>query len=321
MTVNKEAVVGISPNNTDHQVSQKQLDAINTLSKKTLTASDVYIFSLRLCDNLVDRDAEFFTRKTLEELAPLFVGKTGIFDHNWSAKNQAARIYQTEIVEEQSVIADSGEMACYLKGYAYMLRNDANEDLISEIDAGIKKEISVSCAVSQKICSICEENIDDHAKCRHIKGQYYKGKRCVVKLENATDAFEWSFVAVPAQSKAGVIKALQDHHDKVLPSDMDDVSCKEQQKEFEALQKHADIGRRYLNNIRQDVVALALMAYKNLDKNTLDMMVSNLDECQLEKVKQSYESQVQKHLPLYTQLSYEKEPVAKNEREDHVFCI
>ena len=75
-----------------------------------------------------------------EELSELFVGKSGIFDHEWTAKGQAARIYRTEIVEEEGVCSQ-GEGRCYLKGYAYMLRGGENDALIAQIEGGIKKEV------------------------------------------------------------------------------------------------------------------------------------------------------------------------------------
>ena len=37
--------------------------------------------------------------------------------------------------------------------------------------------------------------------------QEYDGKVCVGLLKNATDAYEWSFVPVPAQPKAGTTKS------------------------------------------------------------------------------------------------------------------
>ena len=37
-----------------------QLEAINAQAKATLTAEQVYVFSLRLCDDQVDRDCERF---------------------------------------------------------------------------------------------------------------------------------------------------------------------------------------------------------------------------------------------------------------------
>ncbi len=74
-----------------------QLEAINARAKGTLTAEDVYVFSVRLCDDQVDRDMERFDTAALPALAKLFVGKTGIVDHCWNSENQVARIFQTQV--------------------------------------------------------------------------------------------------------------------------------------------------------------------------------------------------------------------------------
>ena len=92
-------------------VTREELAIINQFTKRALKEDEVYTFAVRLCDNEVDRDGERFPRATLEELAELFVGKSGIFDHEWTAKGQAARIYRTEIVEEEGVCSQ-GEGLC-----------------------------------------------------------------------------------------------------------------------------------------------------------------------------------------------------------------
>ena len=84
-------------------VTREELAIINRFTKRALKEDEVYTFAVRLCDNEMDRDGERFPRTTLEELAELFVGKSGIFDHEWTARGQAARIYRTEIVEEAGV--------------------------------------------------------------------------------------------------------------------------------------------------------------------------------------------------------------------------
>ena len=183
-----------------------ELAALNQLLGTKLTEEQVYFFALRLCDNHTDRDAEYFARADLERLAALFVGKTGLFDHSWSARDQAARLYRTELEEEPGVVTESGEAGCWLKGYAYLLRTQENESLIAEIEGGIKKEVSVSCAVARSVCSICGNDIHDRSLCSHEKGRLYEGKRCIVRLAEPVDAYEWSFVAVPAQPMAGVVK-------------------------------------------------------------------------------------------------------------------
>ena len=81
--------------------------------------------------------------------------------------------------------------------------------LIAEIGAGIKKEVSVGCAVASCICSVCGADARK-TPCKHRRGKSYNGQICHFVLENPTDAYEWSFVAVPAQKNAGVTKGFED---------------------------------------------------------------------------------------------------------------
>ena len=150
MKITKEAgVQGLS------QIGEEDLALINALARRELKAEEVYTFAVRLCDNDIDRDGERFAVETLEELAGLFIGAPGIFDHQWSAKGQTARIYRTELAREEGVLTRDGQEYCYLKGYAYMVRTAENESLIAEIDGGIKREVSVGCSVERMECSIC----------------------------------------------------------------------------------------------------------------------------------------------------------------------
>ncbi len=186
-------------------MDKEMLTKINRFTRREFTEEELYTFSVILCDNEIDRDGERFSDSALEKLKTLFVGKTGIFDHNASTSNQNARIFDTEIVTDTSRTTKNGEPYKYLKAMAYMVRTDDNKNLISEIDAGIKKEVSISCTAKRKVCSVCG-NDKSRGNCVHIKGKEYNGKKCHVILDDITDAYEWSFVAVPAQVNAGVTK-------------------------------------------------------------------------------------------------------------------
>lgn len=280
-----------------------ELEAINSLNGTSLTQEEIYTFAVRLCDNQTDRDQEYFSRQDLEKLAELFVGKTGIFDHSWSAKDQTARIYRTEIVDEQGMVSEAGEPGCYLKGYAYMLRTEENAGLIAEIQGGIKKEVSVSCAVEGCVCSICGNDIHDRSTCSHVKGRLYEGKRCIVRLAEPTDAFEWSFVAVPAQPRAGVVKGLRkDGNLAQVLAGLDREGS--WQDELRLLQRQAAAGRRYLDNLRQETVRLGLMAQAGLQEKTLQTIVDKLEEEELEELKACYQKQLEKRMALPVQLRY-----------------
>lgn len=189
----------------ENSVTAEQLAKINQYTRKELTADDVYVFPVVMCDNELDRDNDKFTVRALNELAVLFKGKTIICDHNRTNANQCARIFDTEVVKTPSVKTFDGEDLYQLTCMAYMLKNESNAETIANIDAGIYKEVSVGCRVDKVLCSICGNDYYG-GKCEHFKGCVYDGKSCYSKLDGAKDAYELSFVAVPAQPGAGVTK-------------------------------------------------------------------------------------------------------------------
>ena len=261
---------------------REELAYINQFARTALTEEQVYVFSVRLCDNEVDRDFERFDTAALERLGELFLGKSGIFDHQWSAKGQTARIYRTEVVREASRVTTAGDGYCWLKGWAYLLRTEKNADLIAEIEGGIKKEVSVGCSVAKRVCSVCGA---EEGCCQHMRGQMYGDRLCFTELREPVDAYEWSFVAVPAQREAGVVKRFgQDGGEAAL------------------LRKQAALGRKYLQELRKEVVRLAMLADDGLDGSVLGKAMDRLEEPELLELKRGYEVQAARRFPAAPQL-------------------
>ena len=261
---------------------REELAYINQFAKTELTEEQVYVFSVRLCDNEVDRDFERFDTTALERLGELFVGKSGIFDHQWSAKGQTARIYRTEVVREESMVTAAGDGYCWLKGWAYLLRTEKNQDLIAEIEGGIKKEVSVGCSMGRSVCSICGA---ENGACSHIRGETYDGRLCFTELRDPQDAYEWSFVAVPAQRNAGVLKHFGQNGEGSA-----------------MLEKQAALGRKYLAELRREVTRLAMLTDDGLDGKVFAKAVSRLDEPELQELKEAYEARMTKKFPSASQL-------------------
>lgn len=202
----------------DFEMNDLLLEKVNQYTRKPLTADEIFTFPIILCDNDIDRDFECFSVDALYKLAELFLGKTGIFDHDPKGENQTARIFDTEIKTDSSKLTQYGTPYVYLCAKAYMVKTAQNADLIAEINGGIKKEVSVSCSVEKQICSICGEDIKK-SPCSHVKGSEYDGQLCYVILDEPKDAYEWSFVAVPAQRNAGVTKKFGGNDLKTLQSE------------------------------------------------------------------------------------------------------
>ncbi len=230
------------------QISWEQMDKINLYTKKPLEPQDVYVFSVRLCDNQVDRDGEQFSTSALPILGELFLGKTCICDHQWSSGQQVARIFDTQVVSE-------GDLS-YLKGWGYLLQTQV--DLIAQLDGGIKKEVSVGCAMGKRICSVCGQDYDS---CPHEKGTAYKGATCFIVLDEPLDAYEVSFVAVPAQPLAGVLKMRKGG--ETVESEL------------------AVLGRMYQKKLENELVSMGLSLDFGLEKSMLQSLATKLEPLEL----------------------------------------
>ena len=266
-----------------------QLEAINAQAKAQLTAEQVYVFSLRLCDDQIDRDMERFDTQALPGLAKLFIGKTGIVDHQWSSKGQVARIFETQVVKEEDV--------SYIKAWAYIRRGGNGEEVIADIEAGIKKEVSVGCAMGRAVCSICG---GEYGSCGHQKGEHYDGALCCVILKEPMDAYEFSFVAVPAQREAGVMKGLGGGN-RCLKDLADEFGA---QAEYRSLFVQAQLGREYEKQLRDEVVRLFLSLDMGLEEPVLRSIAQKVGAEELQKLKEALTSRVAEYLPLQTQLRY-----------------
>ena len=281
MDVKKESsAVGIGVPNA------AQLERINALAKGSLTEEQVYVFSVRLCDDQVDRDFERFDTAALPELAKLFVGKSGVVDHKWSAERQLARIFDAEVLQEEGV--------SYIKAWAYIRRGGSGDEWIADIEAGIKKEVSVGCAMGQSVCSICGA---EYGTCGHRKGEHYDGALCSAILREPVDAYEFSFVAVPAQREAGVLKGMGRR-----------VSLKEladefgAQEEYRGLWKLSQLGQQYQKQLSDEVIRLALMLGLRLEEPVLRGAVEKLAGAELVPLRDALRERAAERYPIQLQL-------------------
>lgn len=280
-----------------------QLETINAQAKAKLTAEQVYVFSLRLCDNQIDRDMERFDTQALPTLARLFIGKTGIVDHKWSSENQVARIFAAEVMQEDRV--------SYIKAWAYIRRGGAADEVIADIEAGIKKEVSVGCAMGRAVCSVCGS---EYGTCGHVKGEYYDGQLCCAVLKEPMDAYEFSFVAVPAQPNAGVLKGLGSGK-RSLKELVEEFGV---QAEYRALFKDAQLGQQYKKQIQDDVVRLCLSLELGVEEPVLRSVVQAVGAEDLLKLKEALGARLAESMPVQTQLGWS---ISREETVESGFLI
>lgn len=193
-------------------VSDADLRKINKLALSPLTAEEVFTFKVNIGDNETDdRNYEPFDLQSMKDLQKAYIGKTVIKDHRRIADNQVARIYDTELISEAKT-TKAGEPFASVIAKCYMVKTDSNADLIKEIKAGIKKEVSTGCVPNKLICNICGTD-NTKSYCQHWPGRQYDkegGKvTCLMTISGVKEAHELSLVAVPAQVRAGTVKRYE----------------------------------------------------------------------------------------------------------------
>lgn len=214
-----EAIAGVvckMANVSPLDCTDEDLKQINKYTLAPVKAEDVFIFKATIADNEQDdRNYMPFNLKALQDLVKLYRGKTMLKDHSRRADNQIARIYDTALVQNANKQTELGELHTELIAKIYMIKTESNKDLIAEILGGIKKEVSTSTVPEKMVCNICGvDNMKEY--CRHWPGREYdvtidgknSKKRCKMLLSGAKEAHELSFVAVPAQPRAGTHKSV-----------------------------------------------------------------------------------------------------------------
>lgn len=311
--IKKEAFSGTVADSSG--VTAEELKLINTYTRRNLSEDEVYVFSVILCDNDIDRDNERFTVESLFALEKLFVGRTGIIDHNPSAKNQTARIFACEVEAVSTMKTQTGDDYFRLKARAYMPRCDGNRDVIAAIDSGIIKEVSVGCAVEKTVCSICGEDIE---RCVHRKGETYGGKVCCGELLNPYDAYEWSFVAVPAQKKAGVTKSHFKNRkemkmDEILKNldeekgfNLTEAECKKLKAYVDNLRQLAKDGAYYRDSLTSEVVRLSALVQPDISRDTMEKVAKSMTVPQLCEFRNAFKKQKESDFDVTPQLYRDK---------------
>ena len=147
---------------------------------------DDYTFTIKVCDNKIDKSYERFSTDCLEKMAKMFVGKSG-----YVGESQVAKITSAGVVESGYNYATFEERCAWIEAKATIQRTPENESVIEQIETGKKKNVGIGCSVNKRTCSICG---DTDGKCNHRPGEYYDGELCFITLDDPQEVYEWAFI-------------------------------------------------------------------------------------------------------------------------------
>ena len=149
----------------------------------------------------------------------------------------------------------------------------------------------MGCAMGSAVCSICGAD-RRKAPCSHRPGERYEGKLCHIILEEPTDAYEWSFVAIPAQPGAGVTKgfgaespalALEKAASLGEGVSLSAIEARELARWAGELQAAAEEGRELKEKALREAVRLGRLSLPRLERELLEKTLRPLAPGELER--------------------------------------
>ena len=179
--------------------SAEDIAAINEHTLSPITAEDVAVFRMDLCNDQIDRHISRFPIEELQRISEdLIVGKPlmelhdmpshGLFGSNRGSQ-PVGKFFRSQVVKENGTVS--------VRPDVFLLRGHGDDDLIAKIDAGIAAGTSISFELDRPECSSCGCDIRD---CAHMPGEDVDGELCHVILREVTDVFEGSIVPLGSQS-------------------------------------------------------------------------------------------------------------------------
>ncbi len=135
------------------EVTPEILAKVNKFALRELTADEIFVRKYLMAHNAVDRDNERFSEALLDDFTKTFPGKSFMVSHDRTTL--AKGLFFNSLTEEMTpdqFTALTGEKARLpngrpivkvVWGWIYMLKAQFNEELISNIDAGIYRHASI----------------------------------------------------------------------------------------------------------------------------------------------------------------------------------
>ena len=171
--------------------ADQNLDLVNRYTQKPLTREEVNIKSMWLCNDIIDSYYSRFNEKTLNELAEKIPGGPVMIGHN-TEMLPIGRFFKAQVVRRE-------DSHLWLRAWFYWPKDmDHSADMLSGIESGLYREVSVSWSMTAAICSICGKDMRS-MECPHIPGRKYPDANgtdqlCFWESEGIKDFYEGSLV-------------------------------------------------------------------------------------------------------------------------------
>lgn len=205
------------------QPTPSQLEKINALAKRPLSAEEVFVFSAKLVGDMIIPNRYIKIDKSLLEVFKQDAqrGIAFMLDHPWAGfgRPKPALAYGRtfDAVLKPSKDVEGETWALYADHYIVRGKEKdgiSTDAIIADIEDGTLFDTSIGWGADTYECSVCGNDIRDFSKCEHWPGQEYDGKLCYVIAKPPGFLMENSGVFDGAYPTAGILSKFDSIDDQ-----------------------------------------------------------------------------------------------------------
>ncbi|NLO32525.1 MAG: hypothetical protein GX117_04100 [Candidatus Hydrogenedentes bacterium] len=164
------------------------MKAVNHFALRRLTAEEVALFTMDLCNNQVDRHFSRFPEKELERINGLTPGRPLMERHDLAGSLPRGTFFRSRLHRDGDYLSVPPEV--------YVLRSEQNKDFILNIEGGVYRETSIAFSFRLPECSVCGRDL---RRCSHVPGRSYGDKQCHFIMRDVLEVLEGSVVPAGSQ--------------------------------------------------------------------------------------------------------------------------
>lgn len=166
----------------------ERMEAVNRFTLRPLSAEEVAVFTLDLCNNRVDRHYSRFPEEELARVNALTPGRPLMERHDLAGSLPRGTFFRSRLHREGDCVSVRPEV--------YVLRSAQNRDFILNIEGGVYRETSIGFSFRRPECSVCGKDL---RTCAHVPGRTYGGKACHFVMRGVLEVLEGSVVPAGSQ--------------------------------------------------------------------------------------------------------------------------
>jgi hypothetical protein len=163
-------------------------EEVNRFALRPLAREEFAVFTLDLCNNLIDRHHSRFPEAELETVNRLAPGRPLMERHDLKDSLPRGTFFRSQLHRDGGTVS--------VRPDVYVLRTRENDDFILNIEGGVYRDTSIGFAFRTPECSVCTKDL---RTCSHVPGRSYGDHACHYVMRDVLEVIEGSVVPSGSQ--------------------------------------------------------------------------------------------------------------------------